>query len=99
MQGFGRSSGIKLEEGKIYSLIVTTGGGLYRYELRDRVELTAYYRDVPSLRFLGKEDNVADHFGEKLNETFVTTCMTTVFERHGIEPQFAMVALDRSGAT
>ena len=88
-----------LEDGKVYSLIVTTGGGLYRYELRDRVELTGYYRDVPSLRFLGKEDNVADHFGEKLNETFVTTCMETAFERHDIEPQFAMVALDKSRRT
>jgi hypothetical protein len=88
-----------LEEGKVYSLIVTTGGGLYRYELRDRVELTGYYKDVPSLRFLGKEDNVADHFGEKLNETFVTSCLETVFERHDIEPSFAMVALDKSGST
>ena len=88
-----------LEEGKVYSLIVTTGGGLYRYEMRDRVELTGYYRDVPSLRFLGKEDNVADHFGEKLSETFVTTCMSAVFERHDIEPQFAMVALDKYSRT
>jgi len=88
-----------LEEGKIYSLIVTTGGGLYRYELRDLVELTGYFRDVPSLRFIGKEDNVADHFGEKLNENFVTACMNAVFERHNIKPQFAMLAIDKSGRT
>lgn len=88
-----------LEEGKVYSLIVTTGGGLYRYELRDRVEVNGYYRDVPSLRFLGKEDNVADHYGEKLSETFVTMCMDAVFVRHEITPQFAMIALDNSGST
>jgi len=88
-----------LETGQTYSLLVTTGGGLYRYELQDRVEVTGHYGEVPSLRFLGKEDNVVDHYGEKLNETFVAACMQTVFGRHGLAPQFAMIALDNSGGT
>jgi len=88
-----------LGKGQRYSLVVTTSGGLYRYRLRDRVEVTGFYRQAPSLSFLGKEDNVSDHYGEKLDETFVANCLQAVFVRLELEPQFAMLALDRSGST
>lgn len=86
-----------LTEGDTYSLIVTTGGGLYRYELRDRVEVTAGFGGIPGLRFVGKEDNVADHYGEKLSEAFVADAMDAVFRRHDLAPSFAMIALETSG--
>jgi len=85
-----------LEQGKTYAVIVTTGGGLYRYQTGDLVEVTGFYRDTPSLRFLGKEDNISDHYGEKLSERFVATCVETVAERQGIAPTFAMLAFDES---
>ncbi len=81
-------------ENKAYTIIMTTGGGLYRYALRDRVEVTGFVGGAPSLRFLGKADNVSDHCGEKLGEAFVTSCLGTVFARFGLEPGFAMLALD-----
>ncbi|MDH3620555.1 MAG: GH3 auxin-responsive promoter family protein [Gammaproteobacteria bacterium] len=83
-----------LEEGSTYSVVVTTGGGLYRYALQDQVRVTGFYRDVASLRFLGKADNVADHFGEKLNEAFVAACLDHVFALFDLKPRFAMLALD-----
>lgn len=86
--------GWSLRQGESYSIVVTTGGGLYRYRLRDRVEVTGYFRDTPCLRFLGKEDNVSDHCGEKLDETFVANCLKRVLERLRLAPQFAMLALD-----
>ena len=85
-----------LEEGSTYTVVVTTGGGLYRYALRDQVQVTGFYRDIPSLGFLGKADNVADHFGEKLNEAFVASCLDHVFALCGLQPRFAMLALDSS---
>ena len=85
-----------LEEGATYTVVVTTGGGLYRYALRDQVQVTGFYKDLPSLRFLGKADNVADHFGEKLNEAFVASCLDHVFALCGLQPRFAMLALDSS---
>ncbi len=88
-----------LEHGRVYTLVVTTGGGLYRYKLLDRVEVTGYYRDIPSLRFLGKEDNVSDYYGEKLAESFVASVLNAVFNRHELTPQFAMIALDDMGET
>jgi len=86
-----------VQQGRHYSIIVTTGGGLYRYRLQDRVEVTGYFRDAPSLRFLGKEDNVSDHFGEKLDETFVAACLKTVFDGFDLRPPFAMLAMDLPG--
>ena len=78
----------------MYTLVVTTGGGLYRYALRDQVEVTGFYADIPSLRFIGKADNVSDHCGEKLNEAFVATCLEAAFEQLEPKPRFAMLALD-----
>jgi hypothetical protein len=83
-----------LENRCTYTLIVTTGGGLYRYALRDQVEVTGFYQDIPSLRFIGKADNVSDYYGEKLNEAFVADCLEAVFTRFELRPRFAMLALD-----
>ena len=91
--------GWSLRHGESYSLVITTGGGLYRYRLRDRVEVTGFLGATPSLRFVGKEDNVSDHFGEKLDERFVAHCQATIFEALDLAPRFAMLALeeDRPG--
>ena len=82
-----------LHEEGTYTVIVTTGGGLYRYALRDQVEVTGFYSDIPSLRFIGKADNVSDHCGEKLNEAFVAACLEAVFGKFELKPRFAMLAL------
>ena len=60
----------QLEQGGRYSVLVTTGGGLYRYRLQDEVEVTGYCGTTPALRFLGKEGMVSDLRGEKISEGF-----------------------------
>jgi len=57
----------ELREGDVGSVIVTTGAGLWRYRLQDRVEVTGFLGRTPCVRFLGKEDQVCDRFGEKLH--------------------------------
>jgi hypothetical protein len=81
-----------LELGGVYSLVVTTAGGLYRYKLEDRVEVTGTLERTPCLRFLGKEDRVSDLFGEKLSEGFVAGTIRKVFARTGAQARFAMLA-------
>src|SRR5206468_2600321 len=87
----------ELEEGGIYSVVLTTGGGLYRYRLQDRVRVEGFVEKTPSLRFLGKEGHVSDLRGEKLHESFVAGVLARVFGRAGIAPRFAMLAPDESG--
>ena len=89
----------ELEEGGIYSVVLTTGGGLYRYRLQDRVRVEGFLERTPSLRFLGKEGHVSDLRGEKLHESFVAEALARVFGRIGIAPRFAMLAPDEEGPT
>jgi len=58
--------------GGIYRLIVTTGGGLYRYALNDRVEVTGRIGTAPTLCFIGRDGNASDLCGEKLSGSHVT---------------------------
>lgn len=60
-----------LIEGNEYTVIVTTSGGLYRYNLGDRVKITGHYNKLPVMEFIGRSNTVLDFFGEKLHESFV----------------------------
>lgn len=91
--------GHELEIGKRYSVIITTGGGLYRYRLQDLVEVTGFTGKTPLLRFIGKEDKLSDHFGEKLNEHHVSEVLSNVLKRQKLPPLFAMLAPDLGGET
>lgn len=61
----------ELELGKTYSIILTTSGGLYRYEIGDIVKVYDKRGNCPCLEFIGKKDNISDYFGEKINELHV----------------------------
>jgi len=82
----------ELETGDVASVVVTTGGGLYRYRLQDRVAVDGFVGPTPSLRFLGKEGHVSDLRGEKLHESFVTGALARTFEGLHISPRFALLA-------
>jgi hypothetical protein len=84
----------ELEPGGTYSVVTTTGGGLYRYKLEDRVEVTGFAGRTPSLRFLGREGHISDLRGEKLHESFVAGALARAFHRLGVVPRFAMLAPD-----
>lgn len=83
-----------LVRGGEYSVVVTTGGGLYRYRLCDRVRVEGFLGATASLRFLGKEDQVTDLRGEKLNESHVTRVLGRAAAALGLEVGFAMLAPD-----
>ncbi|HWQ89635.1 MAG TPA: GH3 auxin-responsive promoter family protein [Desulfitobacteriaceae bacterium] len=78
----------ELEKGKEYAVILTTSGGLYRYRLRDLIQVTGFWGRIPIIKFLGKQDKVSDLFGEKLNELFVKAAL----EKSGIKDRFFMLA-------
>lgn len=82
----------EIEPGGTYSVVATTGGGLYRYKLEDRVEVTGFAGRTPSLKFLGREGHVSDLRGEKLHESFVAGALARAFHRLGVAPRFAMLA-------
>ena len=83
----------KLSAGAEYDVVVTTGGGLYRYPLGDRVRVTGFIGGAPCLRFLGRAGLVADRFGEKLHAPFVQTVVDEALSLHRIHARFALLAL------
>jgi hypothetical protein len=84
----------QIQKGKTYSVVVTTGGGLYRYQLQDVVEVIGHWKQIPRIRFVGKADHISDWFGEKLEERFVANVLENLFAKHHISPAFAMLAPD-----
>jgi hypothetical protein len=84
----------ELEPGALYSVVLTTGGGLYRYRLHDLVEVRGRIHDCPLVRFRGRQGHVSDWFGEKLNEAHVATILQQVFTALALQPAFAMLACD-----
>jgi hypothetical protein len=84
----------ELERGELYTVVVTTGGGLYRYRLNDLIEVTGHVRGCPLIRFVGRGGYVSDWFGEKLNEAHVASVLREVFSALGVAPAFAMLACD-----
>lgn len=87
----------QLRPGQTYEVVLTTGGGLYRYRLYDLVEVTGHRDGCPLLRFMGKAGNISDRFGEKLNERHVSQIMARLFQDHGLRPTFAMLACEEIG--
>ena len=61
-----------------YEVVISTRGGLLRYALGDRVQITHRYRGVPVLRFVGRAGGVSDLVGEKLTERFVADALASV---------------------
>jgi GH3 auxin-responsive promoter len=88
----------ELRPGQTYEVVVTTAGGLWRFRLRDSVQVTGFISQTPSLRFLGRSGNVSDLFGEKLSEAFVTQAIHETLATLDITPSFFLLAPDEDAA-
>jgi hypothetical protein len=69
----------QLEQGAEYEVVVTNGGGLWRYRLGDLVACTGFVSRTPSLSFLGRAGHVSDLRGEKLSEPFVAQVLGSLW--------------------
>jgi len=81
----------ELEVGRRYRVVVTTGGGLYRYQLRDEVEVVGKEHECPLIVFKGKSDQVSDLVGEKLAEPHVREALDQLAAQYGLALRFALV--------
>lgn len=84
----------ELEQGSSYEIIVTTGGGLYRYATSDLIEVTGFANQIPCFKFLGRTNKQIDLVGEKISEAYVNKVFDEIFENRtdvewaflGVEP-------------
>lgn len=82
----------ELREGGAYSPILSTGGGLYRYHLKDVIECVGLAEATPRVRFAGKLDRVSDLCGEKIHANQVEAGLNLARAQLGLDWRFAMLA-------
>lgn len=73
-----------LIEGRRYFLLLTTAGGLYRYNIFDLVECTGFHGQAPLIRFLNKGAHFSSVAGEKLSEFQVVQAVHAAQEALGV---------------
>lgn len=57
----------ELDERQTYYILLTTPGGLYRYDINDVVRVTGFYNQTPLIEFVRKGRDVTNITGEKLH--------------------------------
>ena len=78
----------QVEAGRRYELVFTNHSGLYRYRMRDVLEVVDFFGQAPVIRFCyrrGQALNVAD---EKLNTEQLRDAMERFQKRTGLSPGF-----------
>jgi hypothetical protein len=86
----------ELSPGGRYRVLLTTWGGLYRYDIGDVVRCASIENRVPRLSFEGRSGRVSDLVGEKLDDAFVAGTLSRLGEpavlvpRAGDEPHYEL---------
>jgi hypothetical protein len=58
---------VELHEGENYHIVLTTPGGLYRYDINDVVRVAGFYNQTPLIEFVRKGRDMTNITGEKLH--------------------------------
>ena len=82
----------ELNRGEEYTVIITTGGGLWRYRLGDRVRVHGHIERTPLIEFIGREGGISDLRGEKLNPLFIAEVLEQWKRAVAWKGAFAMLA-------
>lgn len=78
----------ELELGRQYLVYVSTAGGLWRYAMHDILEVTGWFEQTPSVRFVQKEKGIVSFTGEKLTEVQVLAAVGEVLDHHRADRAF-----------
>lgn len=82
----------QLELGREYRIVVTNGGGLYRYDMEDIVRVTSFVHATPAIAFVSKKERQISVSNERLTELDVTRAMQEATRHVGRRfPEFLFV--------
>src|SRR4051812_6786664 len=82
----------ELTEGCDYYILLTTSGGLYRYDIHDVVRCVGFRGQAPLLEFLNKGKNFSNLTGEKVSEHQVVRAVEKSFTELGLPLEFFALA-------
>ena len=74
----------ELIEGRDYFILLTTSGGLYRYNIQDVVRCVGFEGQAPLLEFLSKGKSFSNLTGEKISEHQVIEAVQRSFRELGL---------------
>lgn len=74
-----------------YTLVITTGAGLFRYNTADKVKVEGFYEGLPILKFIGRE-KLSDMVGEKLDDAFVSRSISDAMNEVPVAHDFIMLS-------
>ena len=74
----------KLEAGKQYEILITTQAGLYRYHLKDVIEVKGFRNKMPLISFVYRKGQYFNIAGEKFSEEDARTSIEMFNKAHGI---------------
>jgi GH3 auxin-responsive promoter len=74
----------ELQEGRDYFIVMTTAGGLYRYDIHDVVRCVGYEGQAPLIEFLNKGKSFSNLTGEKLSEHQAVRAIERSFQNLGL---------------
>lgn len=69
----------ELQIDSVYEVLITTPGGLIRYQLGDLVKVTHFYQSTPCFEFIGRTQDQSDLVGEKLSESLIRETLGSLF--------------------
>lgn len=78
----------QLALGREYFILLTTSGGLYRYDINDIVRVTGYYRGVPEIEFVRRGKGACSLAGERLVESQVTISLLQTLSTMGLSLKY-----------
>lgn len=84
--------GHELEVDRDYFILLTTSGGLYRYDIHDVVRCVGFNGQAPLLEFLNKGKNFANFTGEKLSEHQVIRAVEKTFVEMSLPVNYFQLA-------
>ena len=78
----------ELFKGREYFIIVTTPGGLYRYNIDDIIKVTGFFNSTPVIEFVQKGLNAVSIMGEKLYESQLNEAVNRAVDKNKLLLEF-----------
>jgi len=78
----------ELEKNREYFIIVTTPGGLYRYNIDDIVTVRGFFNNTPMIEFVQKGLNAVSVMGEKLYESQLNEAVNRAVDKNKLLLEF-----------
>lgn len=84
----------ELKEGMEYYIIVTTPGGLYRYNIDDIIRVDGFFNKTPIIEFAQKGLNAVSLTGEKVYESQINAALMRAVEKSGALVRFFSATIE-----